>query len=264
EALRAGAKVQRLVARLLHGDRLVAQALAALVRPAAVAVASPANDPPLPPPESGRPFEFPFFNDPVSYHAAMETRLARGEWGSGRVAAWMRQRLPLVAGTDTSPLERALEPRRDVGDLFRAHRMLHRVLVPLDAVARALEELARHLRALDGDERVVEAVRHEDRHAPVGGAGLRGEAARERQVRRERHDARQPLGVAQPRLERDRPALREARQHEARGRNAPRFLARDQLLDARLRGADARGVLAAHALQRVDVVPRAHDGAAVD
>src|SRR5437773_10657494 len=57
EALRAGAKVQRLVARLLHGDRLVAQALAALVRPAAVAVASPANDPPLPPPESGRPFE---------------------------------------------------------------------------------------------------------------------------------------------------------------------------------------------------------------
>ena len=108
EALRAGAKVQRLVARLLHGDRLVAQALAALVRPAAVAVASPANDPSLPPPESGRPFEFPFFNDPVSYHAAMETRLARGEWGSGRVAAWMRQRLPLVAGTDTSPLERVL------------------------------------------------------------------------------------------------------------------------------------------------------------
>src|SRR5439155_6754676 len=47
EALRAGAKVKRLVARLLHGDRPVAQALAALVRPAAVAVASPANDPSL-------------------------------------------------------------------------------------------------------------------------------------------------------------------------------------------------------------------------
>ena len=97
ETLRAGSKVQRLVARLLHGDR-----------PVAVAIASPANDPPLPPPETGRPFEFPFFNDPVSYHAAMETRLARGEWGSGRVAAWMRQRMPLVAGTDTSPLERVL------------------------------------------------------------------------------------------------------------------------------------------------------------
>src|SRR5437867_7755038 len=142
EALRAGAKVQRLVARLLHGDRPVAQALAALVRPAAVAVASPANDPPLPPPESGRPFEFPFFNDPVSYHAAMETRLARGEWGSGRVAAWMRQRLPLVAGTDTSPLERvpvaadsgsgasaAIEhqrlPARSADRPLREHRPLH-------------------------------------------------------------------------------------------------------------------------------------------
>ena len=56
----------------------------------------------------GRPFQFPFFNDPVSYHAAMETRLVRGAWGSGRAAAWMRQRIPLVAGTETSPLERVL------------------------------------------------------------------------------------------------------------------------------------------------------------
>ncbi|PYM82867.1 MAG: thioesterase family protein, partial [Candidatus Rokuibacteriota bacterium] len=41
--LRAGAKVQRLVARLLHGERAVAHAIAALVRPAAVAIASPSN-----------------------------------------------------------------------------------------------------------------------------------------------------------------------------------------------------------------------------
>jgi hypothetical protein len=108
ETLRAGSKVQRLVARLLHGDRVVAQALAALVRAGACAIPSPANDPALPPPETARPFEFPFFNDPVSYHRAMETRLARGEWGSGRAAAWMRQRMPLVAGTPTSPLERVL------------------------------------------------------------------------------------------------------------------------------------------------------------
>ena len=108
DILRAGAKVQRLVARLLHGERAVAHAVAALVRPAAVAIASPSNDAPLPPPETGRPFQFPFFNDPVSYHAAMETRLVRGVWGSGRAAAWMRQRMPLVAGTETSPLERVL------------------------------------------------------------------------------------------------------------------------------------------------------------
>src|SRR5437773_2162348 len=86
----------------------MAQALAALVRPGAVAIASPASDPALPPPEHGRPFQFPFFHEPVSYHEAMETRLVRGDWGSGRVAAWMRQRVPLVAGTPTSPLERVL------------------------------------------------------------------------------------------------------------------------------------------------------------
>src|SRR5207253_9824761 len=80
EILRAGAKVQRLVARLLHGERVVAYAIAALVRPAAVTIPSPSNDAPLPPAETGRPFEFPFFNDPVSYHAAMETRLVRGAW----------------------------------------------------------------------------------------------------------------------------------------------------------------------------------------
>ena len=108
ETLRAGRKVQRLIARLQHGEHVVAQALAALVRPGEVAVASPGHEAALPPPESGRPFLFPFFHEPVSYHEAMETRLVRGEWGSGRVAAWMRQRMPLVAGTPTSPIERVL------------------------------------------------------------------------------------------------------------------------------------------------------------
>jgi hypothetical protein len=108
ETLRAGGKVQRLVARLWHGERVVAQALAVLAHTAPVLVTSPAPDPPLPPPEAGRRFEFPFFGDTVGYHAAMETRIVRGEWGSGRVAAWMRQRMPLVAGTATSPLERVL------------------------------------------------------------------------------------------------------------------------------------------------------------
>jgi len=108
ETIRAGGKVQRLLGRLLHGDRVVAQALAVLARTASVAITSPINDPALPPPESGAPFAFPFFNEPVSYHDAMEVRIVRGDWGSGRVAAWMRQRMPLVAGTPTSPLERVL------------------------------------------------------------------------------------------------------------------------------------------------------------
>ena len=55
-----------------------------------------------------RPFQFPFFREPDGYHTAMETRLARGEFGSGRVAAWMRQRVPLVPDQSPSPLERVL------------------------------------------------------------------------------------------------------------------------------------------------------------
>jgi hypothetical protein len=152
EIVRAGAKVQRIVGRLLHGERVVAQALAALLRPGAVAIASPANDPALPPPEGARPWDFPFFNDPVSYHRAMETRLARGEWPSGRVAAWMRQRMPLVAGTETAPLERvlvaadsasgvsaAIEHRRFTGinaDLsLSLHRSLEGEWVGLDSLS---------------------------------------------------------------------------------------------------------------------------------
>jgi len=62
----------------------------------------------LPRPEASRPFQFPFFREADGYHTAMETRLARGEFGSGRAAAWMRQRVPLVPGAAPSPLERVL------------------------------------------------------------------------------------------------------------------------------------------------------------
>ncbi len=40
------------------------------------------------------------------YHRAVEWRLARGAWGQGPVAMWLRLRVPLVAGeTPTPPLE---------------------------------------------------------------------------------------------------------------------------------------------------------------
>ena len=140
EILRAGAKVQRIAGRLLHGDRVVAHALAALLRPAAVAIASPANEPALPPPEVARPWEFPFFNDPVSYHRAMETRLARGEWGSGRVAAWMRQRMPLVADTDTLPLERVLIAADSASGVSAEHRLFSAINADLSlSLSRPLE-----------------------------------------------------------------------------------------------------------------------------
>jgi hypothetical protein len=108
EPLRAGAKVQRLIGLMLHADTLVAHAVVALIRREAVSVKPVSDAATLPTPEMSRPFQFPFFREPDGYHTAMETRLARGEFGTGRMAAWMRQRVPLVPDTLPSPLERVL------------------------------------------------------------------------------------------------------------------------------------------------------------
>jgi hypothetical protein len=62
----------------------------------------------LPPPEACTPYRFPFFPEPSGYHTAMESRLARGPWGTGDVAVWMRQRVPLLPGVPPAPIERVL------------------------------------------------------------------------------------------------------------------------------------------------------------
>jgi hypothetical protein len=108
DPLRHGSKVQRSIALLLHAETIVAHAVLTLIRRDAVAVKPLADAPALPPPEASAPFQFPFFREADGYHTAMETRLARGEFGSGRAAAWMRQRVPLVPDTPPSPLERVL------------------------------------------------------------------------------------------------------------------------------------------------------------
>jgi len=108
DPLREGAKVQRWIGLLLHAEAVVAHAVITLIRRDAVSVKPLADTPTLPPPEVSRPFQFSFFREADGYHTAMETRLARGEWGSGRVAAWMRQRVPLLPDAPPSPLERVL------------------------------------------------------------------------------------------------------------------------------------------------------------
>lgn len=107
-ALRAGTKVQRLIGTLLHGDAAVAHAVVTLVRPGPVDMPSPSAAASLLPPELARPFQFPFFREALGYHTAMESRLALGHFGRDRVAIWMRQRVPLVAGATPSPVERVL------------------------------------------------------------------------------------------------------------------------------------------------------------
>jgi hypothetical protein len=110
ETVRAGTKVRRLQATLstVEGTPVV-QAAAVALRTAPVLVASIGDDELAPvPPEDSAPFEFHFFVHPVGYQTAMETRLARGTWGKGAVAAWMRPRVALVEGEAPSALQRLL------------------------------------------------------------------------------------------------------------------------------------------------------------
>jgi Thioesterase-like superfamily len=110
EPIRSSRRAQRLSARLLAGGVEVARALALRVRIAALDL-PPARVQPHPPfgdPMQLPEFVFPFFRSPVGYHTAVDVRIARGEWSRGPAAAWVRLRVPLVEGEETSPLERTL------------------------------------------------------------------------------------------------------------------------------------------------------------
>lgn len=112
EPEREGRLVARYLARLRdEQDQVLFEARFLCVLRREVAVpALPADVPDPPPgPEASPAFQFPFFRTPEGYHAAMEVRLARGEWGAGGpIAAWLRMRIPLVAGEEPSPLQRTL------------------------------------------------------------------------------------------------------------------------------------------------------------
>ena len=109
--LRAGRKVQWLSADLLDATgALLARANAVAMRTARLALpvtGDPASDP-VPPPAQSKAFQFDFFQSDVGYHTGMELRLARGTFGSGRVACWLRMRHPLVAGEAPSPVQRVM------------------------------------------------------------------------------------------------------------------------------------------------------------
>jgi hypothetical protein len=110
EVIRAGERVQRLRAVLRDGDGAEMVHVTAVALRTAPALAAPfveAGDAP-PPPEAGTPFTVPFFTDPAGYHHAVEARAVRGTWGMGSMAAWLRSRVPLVAGESPSPLQRLL------------------------------------------------------------------------------------------------------------------------------------------------------------
>lgn len=109
EVLRTGRTAQVVEATLVAGDKVCLRATALRVRTTSVPL--PPREPPakgLPDVGACAPWEFPFFRWPVGYHTAMELRTARGEFGRGAMAVWMRQRQPLVAGEEPTALQRAL------------------------------------------------------------------------------------------------------------------------------------------------------------
>jgi hypothetical protein len=107
ETIRAGKKVQVLTATLRSEGKDVIRANAVFIRRAPLEV--PAGEAPAwrpEPPDHCLPYSFHFFTEPVGYHTAMELRSARGTWGHGSMAAWMRMRVPLLPRETPSPLVR--------------------------------------------------------------------------------------------------------------------------------------------------------------
>ena len=110
EVIRAGRKVQRLRAVLLEagGEELLIATAVALRTSSPLATRLGDDEPPIPPPDASQPFAFPFFEESMGYHRAIEVRIARGEWGKGATASWIRSRVPLVAGEPLTPVQRTL------------------------------------------------------------------------------------------------------------------------------------------------------------
>ncbi|MSQ82644.1 MAG: thioesterase family protein [Myxococcales bacterium] len=108
ELLRPGKRARLFQARLSLNGSECARATALLLQEAPVELPQPPIRPRLAQPEESPEYKFSFFKAPIGYHTAMDLRVAAGVWGSGQMAAWLRMRVPLVAGEEPSPLQRVL------------------------------------------------------------------------------------------------------------------------------------------------------------
>jgi hypothetical protein len=107
---RPGRGVELLEASLRGPDGEVMRALAWRLGTVPVALdPAPPADPPPPGPAEGRARDFFPVGERPGYHTAMELRFVHGGFlEPGPAMVWMRQRVPLVEGEPTSPLERLL------------------------------------------------------------------------------------------------------------------------------------------------------------
>ena len=107
QVLREGKKVRIVSASLFHEEREVCRANALWIRTRDHDYEPKGQDQPtvLSPAKSVA-HEFSFFRSEHGYHTGMELRIARGDFGKGPVAMWMRMRKPLLPGKAPSPLQR--------------------------------------------------------------------------------------------------------------------------------------------------------------
>jgi len=109
--VRPGRRVQLIEATLGDGEQPLMRANAWRIRTGSLELPAEATDlgEPPPPPEEGGESPFLPTGQEVGYHTAMEWRSLDGGFREpGPAKVWMRQRVPLVAGEEASPLQRTL------------------------------------------------------------------------------------------------------------------------------------------------------------
>ena len=111
EVVRPGRRVQMVEASLGDGEKELVRARGWRIRTASLDLPKELTDPDEPPPgpDQGSVSDFFDTGQDAGYHTAMEWRsLSGGFLEAGPAKLWMRQRVPLVAGEEPSPLQRAL------------------------------------------------------------------------------------------------------------------------------------------------------------
>lgn len=104
--LRPGKRVAMFGASLWHDGEETVRAAALCIRQTSLDLPAPGGPAAPASVEQSPPFQFPFFSDTIGYDKAMELRVARGTFGTGSMAMWMRARVAIVRGEPITPLQR--------------------------------------------------------------------------------------------------------------------------------------------------------------
>jgi Acyl-CoA thioesterase C-terminal domain/Acyl-CoA thioesterase N-terminal domain len=144
--VRPGGRVQFAQATLSNDDGDIALASAWRIRTADEPVPPTALvPPPFPRPEDAEEPSLPPLYEGPSYFTAMEWRFAGGAFlEPGPAAAWMRMRMPLVAGEDIAPLSRVLVAADSANGIS--------MVLPIDRYLFINVDLSVHLFRMPEDE----------------------------------------------------------------------------------------------------------------